>query len=46
VLAERGSIALSPSAARAFNEALERPARVNERLADAMSRPRDFTWLD
>jgi uncharacterized protein (DUF1778 family) len=46
VLVERRSIALSPAAAAAFNEALERPAQVNERLADALSRPRGFTWLD
>ncbi|MGA9316038.1 MAG: DUF1778 domain-containing protein [Solirubrobacteraceae bacterium] len=46
VLAERGSIALSPSAAKAFSEALERPAQVNERLAGALSRPRGFAWLD
>jgi uncharacterized protein (DUF1778 family) len=46
VLAERRSIRLSPSAAAAFSEALERPGQVNERLAKALDRPRKFTWLD
>lgn len=46
VLAERGTIALSPSAAEAFSQALEQPAQVNERLADALRRPRGFAWLD
>ncbi|SOJ55184.1 hypothetical protein MSIMFB_02673 [Mycobacterium simulans] len=35
-LAERQSIRLSPVAAAAFAEALERPAQVNERLAAAL----------
>lgn len=46
VLAERPSIQLSPHAAAAFAEALARPAQVNERLAAALNRPRNFTWLD
>ena len=46
VLAERVLIPLSPTAARAFAEALERPAKVNERLAQALGRPKKFTWLD
>jgi uncharacterized protein (DUF1778 family) len=46
ILAERQSIRLSAQAAIAFNEALARPARVNERLAEALRRPRKFTWLD
>jgi len=46
VLAERVMFALSPDAAKAFAEALERPASVNERLAEALSRPKKFTWLD
>ena len=46
VLAARQSIRLSPKAAAAFSEALERPAQVNERLAQALLRPRAFSWLD
>jgi uncharacterized protein (DUF1778 family) len=46
ILAERTSIRLSPEAAAAFSEALERPAEVNERLADALRRKRAFSWLD
>jgi uncharacterized protein (DUF1778 family) len=46
VLAERPSIVLSASTAKAFNEALEQPAQVNERLAQALKRTRTFTWLD
>jgi uncharacterized protein (DUF1778 family) len=46
VLAERQSIRLTPQAAVAFSEALERPASVNERLAEALRRPRKFAWLD
>jgi len=46
VLAERTSIVLSASAAKAFNEALDEPAQVNERLAQALKRTRTFTWLD
>jgi uncharacterized protein (DUF1778 family) len=46
ILAERSSIRLSPHAATAFSEALEHPAEVNERLAQALRRKRKFSWLD
>jgi uncharacterized protein (DUF1778 family) len=46
VLTERQSIRLNARAAAAFSEALERPAAVNERLAEALGRPRKFRWLD
>lgn len=46
ILAERNSIRLSPQAAAAFSEALERPAEVNDRLARALRRKRKFSWLD
>jgi uncharacterized protein (DUF1778 family) len=46
LLAERQTIQLDPRAAAAFAEALRRPAEVNERLAAALERPREFTWLD
>jgi uncharacterized protein (DUF1778 family) len=46
VLAERQSIQLNPQAAAAFSEALERPASVNDRLAQALGRRRGFSWLD
>lgn len=46
VLAERQTIRLSESAAVAFTLALEQPATVNDRLADALRRPRKFRWLD
>jgi uncharacterized protein (DUF1778 family) len=46
VLAERPSIVLRASAAKAFNKALDEPGRVNERLAQALKRTRTFTWLD
>ena len=46
VLAERSSIRLTPDASAAFSEALERPARVNDRLAAALDRTRKFSWLD
>lgn len=46
VLAERQTIHLAPEAAAAFTEALNRPDRVNERLAAALQRPAEFTWLD
>lgn len=46
VLAERQLIELSPDAATAFIEALERPATVNRRLATALKRQRKFRWLD
>ncbi|MHB8491649.1 MAG: type II toxin-antitoxin system TacA family antitoxin [Solirubrobacteraceae bacterium] len=46
VLAERSSIRLSAHASAAFTEALERPAEVNDRLANALHRRRMFNWLD
>ncbi|MGE4429060.1 MAG: DUF1778 domain-containing protein [Solirubrobacteraceae bacterium] len=46
VLAERTRIDLGPEAARAFDEALSRPATVNDRLAAALERPRRFRWVD
>ncbi|HUH71684.1 MAG TPA: DUF1778 domain-containing protein [Mycobacterium sp.] len=46
LLAERQTIRLSPKAAAAFAEALNRPAQVNERLAAALERSTEFTWLD
>jgi uncharacterized protein (DUF1778 family) len=46
VLAERTAIQLSPQAAQAFSEALAQPARVNDRLAGALDRPRKFRWID
>lgn len=46
ILAERSSICLSPEAAVAFSEALERPAAINDRLARALRRRRKFSWLD
>lgn len=46
VLLDRGAVRLSSSAAKAFAEALDHPAEVNERLASALRRPRKFAWLD
>jgi uncharacterized protein (DUF1778 family) len=46
VLAERSVIQLSPQVAQAFSEALAQPASVNQRLADALDRPRRFRWVD
>src|SRR2546430_16709486 len=46
ILAERQTIRLSAAAAGAFAQALEQPATVNDRLADALQRPRKFRWLD
>jgi len=46
ILTERQTIRLSASAAELFTHALEQPARVNERLAKALRRPRRFSWLD
>ncbi len=46
ILAERSSIRLSREAALAFSEALERPADVSDRLAQALRRKRKFSWLD
>lgn len=46
VLAERHSILLSPEAATAFADALDKPAQVNQRLRAALETPRNFTWID
>lgn len=46
LLTERQTVHLSLDAAAAFTEALNRPARVNERLAAALQRPQKFSWLD
>ena len=46
VLADRRLIALGADAAAAFSEALEQPAAVNRRLAQALERPLQFRWLD
>jgi uncharacterized protein (DUF1778 family) len=46
VLAERHTIGLDERAAQAFEQALNAPAQVNGRLADALERPRTFEWLD
>ena len=46
LLAERSLIALSPEAADAFREALERPGQVNERLANVLGRQGKIHWLD
>jgi uncharacterized protein (DUF1778 family) len=46
VLAERSAIQLSPQVAQAFSEALAQPASVNQRLAEALDRPRQFRWVD
>lgn len=46
ILAEPRLVELSPEASRAFTEALAEPARVNERLAAALERPREFRWID
>lgn len=45
MLLERTLVRLSPGAAEAFAVALERPATVNHRLAEALSRPPSFSWL-
>ena len=46
VLAERQLIELGPEAAGAFNEALDAPGMVNQRLASALERPRKSRWID
>ena len=46
VLADRLVIALGAPAAEVFAAALQRPAQVNDRLADALARPAGFSWLD
>ncbi len=45
VLATRQIIELDPEAAAAFATALASPGTVDQRLADALQRPRRFTWL-
>lgn len=46
ILADRTVVTLGPAAAELFSAALNRPAEVNERLAEALDRPSRFTWLD
>jgi uncharacterized protein (DUF1778 family) len=46
ILADRSVIRLSPQGAAALDEALARPAAINQRLAAALERPRGFTWVD
>jgi uncharacterized protein (DUF1778 family) len=46
VLADHQMLALSPTAAEAFDAALSRPAEVNERLARALRRERGFRFVD
>jgi len=46
VLLDRDAVRLTASAAKAFAEALDHPAEVNERLASALRRPRKFAWID
>lgn len=46
LLSERRTVRLSPAAAAAFEEALARPAEVNQRLAQALQKPTNVTWLD
>lgn len=46
LLAERRLISLPAEAARAFADALQQPAKANERLAAALERPREFRWVD
>jgi uncharacterized protein (DUF1778 family) len=46
ILAERHTIRLDERAAEMFSEALQRPAGVNRRLAEALHRPHKLSWLD
>jgi uncharacterized protein (DUF1778 family) len=46
ILADRQFVTLSPTAAKAFSEALARPASVNRRLAKALRTPRGFRFVD
>jgi len=39
-------VRLTAKGAKAFTEALDHPAEVNERLASALRRPRKFAWID
>lgn len=45
-LLDRQIVRLAPKAAEAFAEALLRPADVNKRLAEALSRPDKISWVD
>lgn len=46
VLADRPFIELDPESAAVFEEVLNAPATVNERLASVLGRPRKFDWID
>lgn len=46
MMVDRQLIELPQSAAIAFSRALQRPAAVNERLAAALGRPLQFSWID
>lgn len=46
LLADRRLVRTSPDAAATLTKALRQPARVNNRLAAALKRPRTFRWLD
>jgi uncharacterized protein (DUF1778 family) len=46
VIVDRELITLSADAARSFFDALQEPAKVNERLADMLGRPLKFSWID
>jgi uncharacterized protein (DUF1778 family) len=46
VIVDRQLITLSAEAARSFSDALQEPAKVNERLAKVLGRPLKFSWID
>lgn len=46
LLADRVAVTLAPKAAAAFEIALQAPAEVSMRLADALRHPAKFSWLD
>ncbi|MGQ0464419.1 MAG: type II toxin-antitoxin system TacA family antitoxin [Sporichthyaceae bacterium] len=46
IFAERAVVRLSPDAAAAFEEALNRPAQVNVRLWESLQRPNTIQWAD
>jgi uncharacterized protein (DUF1778 family) len=46
ILLDRQVVRLSPAAAQAFTTAMSEPAAVNDRLAEALGRPRKFSWID